>query len=68
MQRPVMSTTDKYVRLVGVGIKGATEKLGYNLPQQNQGQVIQRVFGNKQRVMSGNERSCYPDHLKKVAK
>jgi len=41
-----MSTTDRYVRLAGVGIKGATEKLGYNIPEQSQGKVIQLVFPN----------------------
>jgi integrase len=39
-----MSTTDKYVRLAGVGIQGATEKLGYRIPEQNPGKVIQLVF------------------------
>ncbi|MDA9189516.1 site-specific integrase [bacterium] len=29
-----MSTTDEYLRLAGVNVKGATEQLGYSLPQE----------------------------------
>ncbi|PIQ62335.1 MAG: hypothetical protein COW00_01810 [Bdellovibrio sp. CG12_big_fil_rev_8_21_14_0_65_39_13] len=42
-----MSTTDKYLRLAGVGIKGATEKLGYALPEKKKGEVVHVTFGNR---------------------
>jgi len=29
-----MSTTDEYNRLAGVAVKGSTNKLGYNLPDE----------------------------------
>jgi integrase len=35
-----MSTTDKYLRLAGVGIKGVTGKLGYSLPRYEGGKLI----------------------------
>ena len=35
-----MSTTDEYVRLAGVNIKGATKKIGYRLPRQEDGGKI----------------------------
>ena len=36
-----MSTTDEYLRLAGVGIKGATKKLSYKLPQEvSEGKVV----------------------------
>lgn len=35
-----MSTTDRYLRFAGVGIKGATENLGYRLPQVEGENVI----------------------------
>lgn len=42
-----MSTTDEYVRLAGVGIKGATERLGYALPVEDVGKVVQFPFSTK---------------------
>lgn len=41
-----MSTTDRYLRLAGVGIKGATDKLGYGVPEEKDHHVIQ-LFPNK---------------------
>ncbi|MDB5038085.1 MAG: hypothetical protein JWQ35_1613 [Bacteriovoracaceae bacterium] len=39
-----MSTTDRYVRLAGVGVKGATKQLSYSIPETQPGQLIQ-LFG-----------------------
>jgi integrase len=39
-----MSTTDVYVRLAGVNIKGATEKLSYALPDASPANVIKMAF------------------------
>lgn len=39
-----MSTTDKYVRLAGVDLKGSTEKLGYVLPVTEVAKVIHGSF------------------------
>ena len=36
-----MSTTDKYLRMAGVGIKGATKNLGYQIPKEVIGKVLQ---------------------------
>ena len=41
-----MATTDVYVRLAGVNVKGATEKLGYTMPENTYANVIQ-LAGNK---------------------
>lgn len=35
-----MSTTDEYLRLAGVNVKGATELLGYQLPKENFNNVL----------------------------
>jgi len=35
-----MSTTDEYLRLAGVGVKGATNKLGYNVPKKQSANVF----------------------------
>lgn len=35
-----MSTTDIYLRLAGVEIKGATEQMGFQIPQSNQGAKV----------------------------
>lgn len=35
-----MATTDVYVRLAGINVKGATEKLGYGLPSQDGVNVV----------------------------
>jgi len=40
-----MSTTDVYLRLAGVSVKGATERLGYSLPQAQIAKVLQ--FGSQ---------------------
>jgi integrase len=37
------STTDEYLRLAGVNIKGATDKLGYKLPDQNLENVLSLI-------------------------
>lgn len=39
-----MSTTDRYVRLAGVGLKDSTKKLSYSIPQTIMGEVI-HLFG-----------------------
>jgi integrase len=41
-----MSTTDRYVRLTGVSIKGASDKLAFKIPKDKGGEVIS-IFGNK---------------------
>ncbi len=42
-----MSTTDEYLRLAGVDVKtGTTDKLGYTLPKETEGNVIS-LFGAK---------------------
>ena len=38
------STTDEYLRLAGVNIKGATDELGYSLPKEEVDNVVQ-LFG-----------------------
>ncbi|MEC7276316.1 MAG: site-specific integrase [Bdellovibrionota bacterium] len=38
-----MSTTDVYLRLAGVNVKGATEKLGYSLPKAMTDNVLQLI-------------------------
>lgn len=35
-----MSTTDAYVRRAGIGLEGATDQLGYEIPTFNDSQVI----------------------------
>ncbi len=35
-----MSTTDEYLRLAGVNIKGSTDKLGYSLPNVTTSQIL----------------------------
>jgi site-specific recombinase XerD len=34
------STTDSYLRLAGVNVKGATDGLGYSLPSEESAQVL----------------------------
>jgi integrase len=38
-----MSTTDEYVRLAGINVRGATDRLGYNLPRENEHNLLQLV-------------------------
>lgn len=38
------STTDEYVRLAGVDVKGSTEMLGYSLPTRNRSQVVLKLM------------------------
>lgn len=35
-----MSTTDRYVRLAGIGVKGSTKKLSYSIPTDNIAAVV----------------------------
>ena len=39
------STTDEYLRLAGVNIKGTTDKVSYSLPNQENGNIIS-LLGN----------------------
>ena len=36
-----LKTTNGYLRKAGIEVKGATDKLGYNLPEQSEGRVLQ---------------------------
>lgn len=38
-----MATTDRYVRLAGVGLKGATEMLGYGIPEEKSGEILRLI-------------------------
>ena len=40
-----MSTTDVYLRLAGVNVRGATNKLGYELPKFDLAQVYELKRG-----------------------
>jgi ribulose bisphosphate carboxylase small subunit len=40
-----METTDIYLRLAGVDVKGATEALGYSVPKPSGENVISIHFG-----------------------
>lgn len=42
-----MATTDGYLRLAGVDVKGATETMGYSLPENSEAKVYQLAVNDK---------------------
>lgn len=42
-----IKTTNEYLRLAGVEVKGATDNLSYSLPTENGAQVLRPVFGGR---------------------